>query len=195
MGRLCLWSLRYALLASLSADAAPLWAVSSVLTSASASILAPGSAVAQQQTVIGAVTLPLTTNIGITAGGMSLPLPQGLAGIGRVRIGTESGLRDIARVVSRAGLQQASFTIIGDKDQVISIAVPSAISLSRLSGEGEVAFNPAMNLAGLARESRLTASADGMGELAFDVGGRVQPSPSATAGDYAGILKVTIQYN
>lgn len=165
------------------------------MTSASASILASGAAVTQQQTVIGAVTLPLTTNIGITSGGMSLPFPQSLTGLGGIRIGTESAVRDIARVVSRAGLQQASFTIIGDKDQIISITVPSSISLSRLSGDGEVAFNPAMNMAGMAGEGRLMASADGTGELAFDVGGRVQPSPSATAGDYAGILEVTIQYN
>src|SRR4051812_35740011 len=100
MGRPNLWSLRYALLASLSVSASPLWAASSALTSASASILASGSAVAQQQTVIGAVTLPLTTSIGVTAGGMSLPFPQSLTGLGGIRIGTESAFRDIARVIS-----------------------------------------------------------------------------------------------
>ena len=41
----------------------------------------------------------------------------------------------------------------------------------------------------------MAAVTDGSGALAFDVGGRVQPSPSAAAGDYAGVLRVTVQYN
>lgn len=179
----------------MTSGVAALWAASSVTSDATLSILAPSSTVTEQEMVTGMVTLPLVSAIGSGAGSMNLPT-QTFSSVGSVRIGTESLERDIAQVISRAGLQQASFTIIGDRDQVISIAVPPTISLSRLSGEGEVEFSPVTTMAGGADGgSRLHASADGTGELAFDVGGRLQPSPSATAGDYAGVLRVTVQYN
>jgi hypothetical protein len=195
MGRLSVLSLGGALALSMTTGVAALWAASSVNSDAAVSILAPSSTVTEQEMVIGMVTLPLISAIGSGAGSMNLPT-QTFSSIGSVRIGTESLERDIAQVVSRAGLQQASFTIIGDRDQVISIAVPPTISLSRLSGDGEVEFSPITNMGGgVDGDSRLHASADGTGELAFDVGGRLQPSPSATAGDYAGVLRVTVQYN
>ena len=196
MGRLFVIPLRCALVVSIAAGGAALWAASSVITDASMSIVAPGAAITQQEAVTGAITLPLVTNIGASALAGSLPLPQSFSGIGQVRIGTESIERDIAQVISRAGLQQASFTIIGDRDQVISITVPPSISLERRSGEGQVGFSPVTSLMGDdAGGGRLMASADGTGELAFDVGGRVEPSPAATAGEYAGVLRVTVQYN
>lgn len=195
MGRLSVRSLGYVLALSMTTAAAGLWAASSVTTDATLSILAPSSAVTDQEMVTGMVTLPLVSAIGSGTGSLNLP-PQTFSSAGAVRIGTESLDRDIAQFISRAGLQQASFTIIGDRDQVISIMVPPTISLSRLSGEGEVEFSPVTSMAGgFGGESRLHAAADGAGELAFDVGGRLQPSPSATAGDYAGVLKVTVQYN
>ncbi|WP_162256401.1 DUF4402 domain-containing protein [Sphingomonas sp. Root710] len=176
----------------MTTGAAALWAASSVTTDATLSILAPSSAVTDQELVTGMVTLPLVSAIGSSAGSLGLP-PQTFSSAGAVRIGTESIERDIAQVISRAGLQQASFTIIGDRDQVISVTVPPTISLSRLSGDGQVEFSPVTSMGGA--EGLLHATAEGTGELAFDVGGRLQPSPAASAGDYAGVLKVTVQYN
>lgn len=195
MGRLSVRSLSYVLALSMTTGAAALWAASSVTTDATLSILAPSSAITDQELVTGMVTLPLVSAIGSGAGSLNLP-PQTFSSVGAVRIGTESIERDIGQFISRAGLQQASFTIIGDRDQVISVTVPPTISLSRLSGEGQVEFSPVTNMVGGAGgEGLLHATADGTGELAFDVGGRLQPSPSAAAGDYAGVLKVTVQYN
>lgn len=195
MGRLSVRSLGYVLALSMTTGAAALWAASSVTTDATLSILAPSSAVTDQEMVTGMVTLPLVSAIGSSAGSLGLP-PQTFSSVGAVRIGTESIERDIGQVISRAGLQQASFTIIGDRDQVISVTVPPTISLSRLSGDGQVEFSPVTSMVGGAGgEGLLHATADGTGELAFDVGGRLQPSPTASAGDYAGVLKVTVQYN
>lgn len=193
MGRLPFLSIGISLPLSLMVGGAALWAAS-VTTSASLSVLAPSLVATDQEIVTGMVALPLVSAIGASTGALSLPT-QSLSSVGPVSIGTESIRRDIGQVISRAGLQQASFTIIGDSDQVISITVPPTISLSRLSGEGEVEFNPVTSLAGLGSEGRLVASADGVGELAFDVGGRLQPTPAAAAGEYAGVLRVTVQYN
>jgi hypothetical protein len=188
-------SLGGALAVSMTAGSMPSWAASVASTSGSVSILSPSTAGAQQDMVTGMVVLPLVMQIGSTAGAISLP-PQSLAPSTRIAIATEAVQRDVGRVVSSAGLQRASFTIIGDRDQVVSIAVPPSISLSRLSGGGEVGFSPVTSLTGNGGSANtLHASADGMGALAFDVGGRLQPSPSASAGDYAGVLKVTVQYN
>ena len=195
MSRLSVLFLGCALAASMTSGVAASWAASSVNSDAAVSVLAPSSTVTEQEMVIGLVTLPLVSAIGSGGSAMNLPT-QTFSSIGSLRIGTEAVERDIAQVVSRAGLQQASFTIIGDRDQVVSIAVPPTISLSRLSGEGEVEFSPVTSMMGGADGgSQLHAASDGTGELAFDVGGRLQPSPSATAGDYAGVLKVTVQYN
>jgi len=156
----------------------------------------PSAVITEQQRVTGVVALPLISIIGATGGAISLPLSQSLEGLGKIRIGTEAAVRDIARVASRAGLQRASFTIIGNRDQVISITVPQEIPLSQLNGDGEIAFSPLTTYSGGSGGSdRLTASADGLGTLAFDVGGRIASAPSATAGDYAGVLRVTVQYN
>ena len=173
---------------------AALWAASSVNSVASVSILAPSSAITGQDVVTGSVVLPLVSTIGSSVGAIGLPPPSTLSGLGQFRIGTEAFSRQLGRVISQSGLQQASFTIIGDRDQVISIAVPPSVSLSRLGGDGEVEFSPETNIAGNG-ESRLVASADGSGTLEFGVGGHLEPSSLATAGDYAGVLRVTVQYN
>jgi hypothetical protein len=176
--------------------AAPLLAASSALTDASLTIVEPSSTTTEQGLVIGAVTLPLMTSIGVSAGSLSLPPAATINPLTNVRIGTESVQREIAQVVSRTGLQQASFTIIGDRDQVVSISVPETISLQQLGGEGEVAFNPVTSLTSNGFDgSRLGTGTGGTGELAFNVGGSVQSAPTASAGDYAGVLKVTVQYN
>ena len=195
MGRLHALSLRYAVPLALMAGGASLWAASTVTAISSVSIVGPSSATAEQEMVTGSVALGVS--IGAAVGGINLPPPPSTFSSGaQFRIGTESIQRDIGRVISRSGLQQASFTIIGDQDQLISITVPASISLGRLYGEGEVEFTPVATVAGGAfGESRLVASADGTGTLAFDVGGRLEPSPSATAGAYAGVLQVTVQYN
>jgi Na+-transporting NADH:ubiquinone oxidoreductase subunit NqrA len=113
-----------------------------------------------------------------------------------VRIGTESIGRDIAQVISRTDRSRASFTIIGDSDQVVSIAVPQTVSLLRLSGDGEVEFSTVTSLSGSSLgASRLIATPDGTGSLAFNVGGQVQPTPATVSGDYAGVLIVAVQYN
>ena len=197
MGRLHALSLRCAVPLALMAGGASLWAASTVTAISSVSIVGPSSATTEQEMVTGSVALPLGASIGAAVGGISLPLPPSTFSSGaQFRIGTESIQRDIGRVISRSGLQQASFTIIGDQDQLISITVPASISLGRLYGDGEVEFTPVATVAGGAfGESRLVASADGTGTLAFDVGGRLEPSPSATAGAYAGVLQVTVQYN
>lgn len=193
MGRLPFLSIGISLPLSMMVGSAAVSAAS-VTTSASLSVLAPSLLATDQEIVTGMVALPLVSAIGANTGTLGLP-PQSFSSVGPVNIGTESIRRDIGQVISRSGLQQASFTIIGDSDQVISIAVPPSISLSRLSGEGEVEFNPVTTMAGLGGEGRLVASADGVGELAFDVGGRLQPTPDAAAGEYAGVLRVTVQYN
>lgn len=194
MGRSSILTLCGTLMASMAVGGVALWAASSVNSDGRVSILAPSSASGSDM-VTGSVILPLVMQVGATAGAVSLPL-QSLGGASSVRIGTESIARDAGQVISRSGLQDASFTIIGDRDQIISIAVPPLISLSRLSGGGEIGFSPVTSLAGSGvGGSRLAASADGTGALAFDVGGRLEPTPSATAGDYAGVLRVTVQYN
>ena len=196
MGGMPFLTLGRSLAVMVAIAAAPLLAASSVLTDASLTVLEPSGASSEQGQVIGAVTLPLMNSIGVSAGSIGLPPPTQVNPLNNLRIGTESVQREIGQVVSRSGLQQASFTIIGDRDQVVSVSVPESISLQQLGGEGEVKFNPETSLAsnGLGG-GRLSAGTDGTGELAFDVGGRVQSPSSATAGDYAGVLKVTVQYN
>lgn len=175
---------------------ATLWAASSVNGVATVSIQSRGGTLAEREMVTGMVALPITANIGASAGAISLPPPTSLSGLSQVRIGTESLGRELGQVISRQGLQQASFTIIGDRDQVVSIAVPPTVALTRLNGEGEVEFSPVASVGGNDfGESRLVAGADGNGTLEFDVGGRVEPSEMAAAGDYSGVLKVTVQYN
>ncbi|ATE64991.1 DUF4402 domain-containing protein [Rhizorhabdus dicambivorans] len=197
MGRSPFLIVRCALAVVLAAGAAQLCAQSTASTEGRVSIVEPSSATTEQGMVIGAVTLPLMNNIGTSAGAVSLPLPTALAGsASAVRIGTESIQRDIAQVISRVEQSRASFTIIGDRDQVISIAVPQTVSLLRLSGDGEVEFNTVTSLStGPLGASRLIATPDGTGALAFNVGGQVQPNPSTTSGDYAGVLIVAVQYN
>lgn len=197
MGRLHALTLRCAVPLALLVGGASLWAAVSVNAISSVSIVAPGGTTTEQETVTGSVALPLEMSIGTAVGAVSLPPPPSTFSSGtQVRIGTESIQRDIGRVTSQSNLQQASFTIIGDQDQLVSIAVPPSILLAGLGGEGDVAFTPVATLNGAGfGESRLVASADGTGTLAFDVGGRLEASPSATAGAYAGVLKVTVQYN
>lgn len=182
--------------AVMAACGTSLWAATSALTNVSLTIVESTTAITEQGMVTGAITVPLMSNIGVSAGAVSLPPPAQLNTLANVRIGTESLQRDIGQVVSRTGLQQASFTILGDADQVLSIDVPSTITLQQLSGNGAVEFSPVTSLPGGAiGGNQMAAVTDGSGALAFDVGGRVQPSPSAAAGDYAGVLKVTVQYN
>ncbi len=196
MGRLHALILRSAVPLAVMVGGASLWAAVSVNVISSVSIVAPGGTTAEQEMVTGSVVLPLEMSIGASVGSVSLPPPPTTFSSGTpIRIGTESIQRDIGSVISRSNLQQASFTIIGDQDQVVSIAVPPSVPLSRLSGEGQVEFTPQATVNGGLGESRLVASADGTGTLAFDVGGRLEPSPSATAGAYAGVLQVTVQYN
>jgi len=195
MGRLHALTLRCAVPLALLVGGASLWAAVSVNAISSVSIIAPGGTTTSQQMLTGSVILPLEMSIGTGVGGVRLP-PQTFRTQTQFRIGTESIQRDIGRVISRSSLQQASFTIIGDRNQVVSIAVPPSVALTRLSGEGEVEFTPQATVTGNdVGESRLVASADGTGTLAFAVGGRLEPSPSATAGAYAGVLQVTVQYN
>lgn len=196
MGRAPLLSLSRSLAAMIAVAAGPLLAASSVLTNASLTIVEPSSTTTEQGMVIGSVVMPLMTNLGVSAGSISLPPPAQINPLSNVRIGADSIQREIAQVVSRSGLQQASFTIIGDRDQVVSISVPETIALQQLGGQGEVAFTPVTSFTANGFDgSRLSAGSSGTGELAFDVGGQVQASPTATAGDYAGVLKVTVQYN
>lgn len=189
--------LRCMLSAALAAGGTSVWAQSTASTTGNASIVEPSGATTEQGTVIGAVTLPLMNTIGASAGAVSLPPPVALAGTASaVRIGTESIQRDVARVISRADQSRASFTIIGDSDQVVSVAVPQTVSLLRLSGEGEVEFTTVTSFSGGSLgASRLIATPDGTGSLAFNVGGQVQPSPDTVSGDYAGVLIVAVQYN
>lgn len=192
MGRLPFLSIGISLPLAMMVGSAAVSAAS-VTTNASLSLLAPSLVATDQEIVTGMVALPLVSAIGANTGALGLPTQSFSAG--PVSIGTESIRRDLAQVISRAGLQQAAFTIIGDSDQVISVTVPPSILLSRRSGEGEVEFSPVTSLARLGSEGRLVASADGAGELSFDVGGRLQPGPAAAAGEYAGVLRVTVQYN
>jgi hypothetical protein len=197
MGRLQALTLRCAIPVAFLVGGAGLWAAVSVDAISSVQILAPGGTTAEQEMVIGSVVLPLEMSIGATVGSISLGTPPAtFLASGQFRIGTDLIQRDIGSVVARSSLQRASFTIIGDQDQVVSITVPPSVPLSGLSGEGEVEFTPqaTVNGGGLG-ESRLVASADGTGTLAFDVGGRLDPSTSASAGAYAGVMQVTVQYN
>ncbi|MBD3761044.1 DUF4402 domain-containing protein [Rhizorhabdus sp.] len=182
-------------MASLATGAVPLWAQQNATTNGGVTIVEPGNAVTDQSMVIGAVSLPLMTNIGASAGAVSLPPPTGAAALQNVRIGTESVERQVSQVISRGDARQASFTIIGDRDQIISIAVPQTVSLLRVSGDGEVEFSTVNSLVGGTGGTRLLATANGSGALAFDVGGEIQPTASAVAGDYAGVLIVAVQYN
>jgi hypothetical protein len=184
-----------AFVASLATGAVPLWAQQNATTNGGVTIVEPGNAVTDQSMVIGAVSLPLMTNIGASAGAVSLPPPTGAAALQNVRIGTESVERQVSQVISRGDARQASFTIIGDRDQIISIAVPQTVSLLRVSGDGEVEFSTVNSLVGGTGGTRLLATANGSGALAFDVGGEIQPTASAVAGDYAGVLIVAVQYN
>lgn len=196
MGRFPVRSLTVVLAAGLAFSGAALWAASSADGIATVSVRLRGGTTVEQQMVTGMVVLPIAASLGASAGAISLPPPSGLSGLSQLRIGTESLGRQLGRVVSRQGLQQASFTIFGERDQVVSIAVPETVSLTQLNGEGEVAFNPVTNLDGDGNgDSRLVASADGSGALEIDVGGRIAPTALAMAGDYSGVLNVTVQYN
>jgi hypothetical protein len=98
--------------------------------------------------------------------------------------------------VSRGTVQQASFVIVGDSNRSVSISVPDSVALSRLGGNEQVAFNSETSLPlNDLGQSRLGVAPGGGGQLAFGVGGRVQAADNMVAGDYAGILRVTVQYN
>lgn len=103
--------------------------------------------------------------------------------------------QQLSNQVGRGTVQQASFVIVGDNDRSVSIAVPETVALSRLGGEEQLQFDAQSSLAaGQLGQSRLGGSDTG-GELAFDVGGRVRLDGDTKAGDYAGVLRVTVQYN
>lgn len=188
---------RHMLATIVAASASMAGAQSAGSTDGSVAIVEPSGATTEQGVVIGAVSLPLMNNIGAVAGAVSLPPPTAIAGsASAVRIGTEALERDISQVVSRSDLREASFTIIGDRDQVISIAVPQTVSLLQLSGDGAVEFSTVTSFAnGPLGGGRLVGTPDGTGALAFNVGGEVQPTPATTTGDYAGVLIVAVQYN
>ena len=92
--------------------------------------------------------------------------------------------------------QQASFVISGDQDLAVSIAIPTSVPLAKVGGGGDVEFATTSSLGGSAvGQSRLSGSDAGSGQLAFDVGGHVEMKQNVLAGAYAGVLRVTVQYN
>lgn len=197
MGRVHIPALRIVLALTVMISGPAAWAESSVDAVSSVVVVAPGGTTANPATVTGSVVLPLSMSIGASGEAFGGGLPPASFGSGlRLRIGTESTSRDIARVLSRTNVQQASFTIVGERDQIVSIGVPSLVWLAGLNGEGEVEFVPVANVGkdGTGTE-RLVASADGTGMLAFDVGGGLMPKALAPPGAYVGVLKVTVQYN
>lgn len=98
--------------------------------------------------------------------------------------------------VGGAGLPvpaRASFVVVGDAGQSISVTVPETIDLQRTGG------------AETARLVTDTSVTDGpqflggnfasAGTLSFDVGGQVTLASAVTSGTYNGILAVVAQYN
>ncbi|MGC6328795.1 DUF4402 domain-containing protein [Rhizorhabdus sp. FW153] len=166
---------------------------STASTDAGVTITQPSGVTTEQAVVIGAVTVPLLTNIGTSVGSTSLPLPTGFSAAPRLSVGTEAA-EQIAQGISPGLSSQASFTLLGNPDQVVSISVPQTVSLLRLNGQGEVEFSTTTNITG-GGGTRLVAFGKDSGALAFDVGGALQPNASAEAGNYAGVLVVAVQYN
>lgn len=166
---------------------------SGVSTEAAVTIVQPASVTAEQAVVIGAVALPLINTIGTSAGSATLPLPAGFTAPPRISVGTEAA-EQVAQSIRPGLSSQASFTLTGDPDQVVSIIVPQTVSLLRLNGQGEVEFSTTTSIAG-GGGTRLVAFGRDSGALAFDVGGALQPNASAEAGNYAGVLVVAVQYN
>lgn len=102
----------------------------------------------------------------------------------------------VQQVDGQNPVQHANFIIVGDSNRSVSISVPRSIALQRLGGVEAVQFDAETSLdQDQPGQRRLAATSDGAGALAFDVGGRVRLARNAIAGDYAGILRVTVQYN
>lgn len=185
---------RAALIALFAAlTAGPCLAQSSASTEAAVTIASPANITTEQAVVIGAVAMPLLTNIGTSAGSTALPLPAGFTAPPRIAIGTEAA-EQMAQAVRTELSSQASFTLMGNPDQVVSITVPQTVSLLQLNGEGEVEFSTTSSIT-TGGSTRLLAFGKDNGALAFDVGGALLPNASAEAGNYAGVLVVAVQYN
>jgi len=109
----------------------------------------------------------------------------------------ESAVRPLITPKVEVGtIQQASFVISGDQDRSVSIAIPNSVPLTRIGGGEDVKFDTASSLdRSNIGQSRLTAETGGSGQLAFNVGGKVDMKDNVVAGAYAGVLRVTVQYN
>lgn len=180
-----------ALCASRPADAATMPTGASLLLSERVAI---GMS---QNLVIGSVSFASTPTVSTISPVSPLAISP-MSGSAVPVISSQMGnfTQRLAGDVSRGTVQQASFVIIGDSDRSVSISVPDTVALSRLGGNEQLEFDSETSLAaGDLGQSRLAVAPGGGGELSFDVGGRVQVADNTVAGDYAGILRVTVQYN
>ena len=167
-----------------------------VTSEASMTVADQLSVTASQNLLVGAADL-LAVQIPrfVTAGTLArVATTQAIA----IATGQGGGMTQrVSGLGGRGAVQQASFVIMGDSDRSVSIAVPQSVALSRLGGSGEqLQFDAETSFAANELgQSRLGSSAGGSGQLAFDVGGKVRLAGDTVAGDYAGVLKVTVQYN
>jgi hypothetical protein len=104
--------------------------------------------------------------------------------------------RIVTQNITGGTTQQASFVITGDEDRSVSVSIPPSVSLGRVGGGDDLQFDTASSLnTGTLGQSRLASAQPGSGQLAFNVGGQVEMKPDLVAGAYAGVLRVTVQYN
>lgn len=157
---------------------------------ASVTILPAGSIDSQQGLVEGAVPIESASSLVSQISKNSahlLATPRALA----QTVARPAGSRLEGAAVER-GTRNANFTITGDQDQSVSVSVPSELALTRIGGSETVTFTTISDLPNDEAGQR-TASDDGV--LAFNVGGRLAEGGDRVAGRYAGVLRVTAQYN
>jgi hypothetical protein len=184
------------ILATLSAGTASAGMTASSAADGSMVLLQTEAVIARQSVVTGAMGVPISVDIakGITLA--SLPAASTPTLAPRIMLESQAVSPIIAPRLEIGTTQQASFVISGDQDLAVSIAIPTSVPLAKVGGGGDVEFATTSSL-GYTNigQSRLAGSEAGSGLLAFDVGGHVEMKQNALAGAYAGVLRVTVQYN
>jgi hypothetical protein len=192
----------FGVLAAMSGGAASASMSASSAADGSMLLLQSEAIVARQSVVTGAMGVPISVDIakGITLASLpTISTPAvAISGLGAPRLVLQSQTvaPTITPRVDIGTMQQASFVISGDRDLTVSIAIPTSVPLGKVGGGGDVEFATTSSLsAGNIGQSRLTGGQAESGQLAFDVGGHVEMGQNARAGAYAGVLRVTVQYN
>jgi hypothetical protein len=196
-----------AVLALLSGGTASAGVTASSAADGSILLLQNDNIIARQGVVTGAFGVPISVDIARGVALATLPYISksalAVSGVSVPRLFLQS--QTVAPAITprvefgttQGAIQQASFVISGDQDLAVSITFPTSVALGKVGGGGgDVEFATTSSLgAGKIGQRLLPGTHAGLGQLAFDVGGHIEMKQNVLAGAYAGVLRVTVQYN